>query len=136
MIGVMEMADVPMDACMHCGKDYALSEENARLQLFVRTPDCNFIQANCPHCDGWTRIFITIDTTCELIETLAILLFADAPAEIAESWARVNGAPQQEADVSTEIGDDTVLTKLPELDELPPDLRRQLYDWMRETDHE
>lgn len=123
------MADVPIDVCMHCSKEYALSKETARLQLFVRTPEYNFIQCNCPHCNNWTRIFLSVEGTCAFIERLPIYLHADAPKDVQEGFNRLNVAP----DVAKEAGDVSDLSDLPDL---PPDLRRQLYDWMRENDHE
>lgn len=86
--------ETPMDKCNHCGKDYALSSENAALNLFIRLPSHNFAQAQCPHCEGWTRIFLTEDSVCALLDSLQLLVFVEPSADLKAAYIRVFGKPK------------------------------------------
>lgn len=119
---------VPHDNCNHCQQDYDLTVENAHLQLFLREPEYTFILAHCPHCDTWTRMFIGLDTACALVSKLPIYVDVVAPDVIKASHKKLFGT-QETPEVAEAV---EVLTELPDL---PPDLRRQLYDWLRESDH-
>lgn len=81
-----------MDNCNHCGKDYALIPENAVLQTFLRNPECNYIQAQCPHCEGWMRIFVSVDSACALIEQLQVYVSSDATDELKAGHRKVFGS--------------------------------------------
>ena len=81
----------PMDNCDFCNKDYALCEENAQLHLFIRKPEMSFIFAQCPHCQTFTRIFVSQDTICTLIDKLTIFVFSDVPGDVEESYNRIFG---------------------------------------------
>jgi hypothetical protein len=116
-----EVPDVTMDNCMHCQKEYALIPENACLQIFLKNPECNYVQSICPHCDGHTRMFVGMDSVCGFIDSLPIYVYADATNNIKASQKKVFGErePEEAAEVM-------------ELPDLPPQLRRELWDFLRE----
>jgi hypothetical protein len=118
-----EVPEIPMDNCMHCQKDYPVIEENACLQIFLKNPECNYVQSICPHCDGHTRMFAVVDTICSFLNELSIFVYAEAPDNIKASWRIVNRVPE------------AAIEALAELPDLPPQLRRELYDYFRDFDH-
>lgn len=94
------MAEVPLDNCMHCGKEYALSPETAQLSIFIKNQSCNNVLATCPHCQGVTRIFVSIESTCSLLDTLPIFVYQEPSSETVNGWLSVNvPEPRQEDEV-------------------------------------
>lgn len=81
---------VPLDDCMHCGKQYSMTKENAVMQLFIKDVEHNFIYAKCPHCGCTTRIYIGIETTCSLLECLPIRVLPEPPDEIRAGYLKAN----------------------------------------------
>jgi hypothetical protein len=124
------MTEVPMDNCNSCNQDYAIAKENARLYLFIKTAEMAFIFANCPHCDFYTRIFVSQDTVCTLLEPLPILIFPEATEEIVEAYYKLfpAAARKPEPPKETLYHDDSP----GELPDIPPQLRRELWDFLRE----
>lgn len=116
----------PTDNCMHCEATYELTAENAAVQTFLRNPECNYLNATCTACNGVTRIFLELDTVCQLVEKLPIYVYSDAPEEIIEGAKKLGII--EEPIVQLEV----VLEELPEL---PPHLRRELFDYFRDFDH-
>ncbi len=106
------------DCCMHCNQEYPLTVDNAAVQIFLRTPLCNYLNATCTLCNGVTRIFLVMESVCGLIDSLPIYVFADAPEEVIASAKKIGV-----------IVEPLILEDLPDL---PPQLRRELYDWFRE----
>lgn len=80
------------DDCNHCSKKYQITAINAKLHLFEKQPDCNFIYCTCSHCQGTTKMFID-DYTVEqgIGNGLPVSLEDYADDTTYKQWLQVKG---------------------------------------------
>lgn len=82
------------DRCMHCDKNYRLTQENALIVEYTKKPECNYVNSKCTHCGGMTTIFVppTSNTIDELKKQDVPCGQLDYPSDdVYEAWLQVMG---------------------------------------------
>lgn len=81
------------DDCMHCGKEYDLTDDNSRAFMYFKQPECNHLIMMCSHCDGLTFMFLAEDgDSIEKIREhgLPVDCCDFAPPDVYSKWMEIN----------------------------------------------
>lgn len=79
------------DNCDGCGQDYDFDKERDVLCLYLNYPECNHVEATCPHCGRSTRIFLVPEGVINLLTEihLNLRMVAEPPEELLESAQKI-----------------------------------------------
>lgn len=81
--------DDPHDTCDGCGNEYEIDGVKDVLWLYINNPECNHVQALCPHCGATSRLYIEPVTLLWVMgqAKLPLSLGVEAPKEMQEKVA-------------------------------------------------
>jgi hypothetical protein len=119
-----EEMEGPYDNCDSCGNDYEFHNDKDSLVIWLTTPNCNHVEAICPHCSNEVRIYCEPEVILWILKEcrLGIKLGLAAPKDMQERMAEDDTEPTF-----------TLTESFPE--ELPGWVWRQLGDDIRKFEH-